>query len=779
MSYCTDNLSASERDAIARDCFQVTEQRGSELHGLCPFHAEKQPSFSYNVDKDLCNCFSCGAGGDLIALWGTAYGCGDNSADFVAFKSKYGPADATPRRTSPGKSGGARADGGQGEPPEVTQFISEDDYNKLQPLDDAWLAKCQAWGWSADVVATLGLRIKPGTPDRLAIPIRQDDGRLVNIRLYAPGDDNKMISWGKGFGKSKLFPAPGQWKKNGVLICEGEKDCITALSKGFNAVTQTAGCNSWADQFTRFFKGRDVVIAYDADEKGEAGAQKVAKKLTGTAKTIRILTWPADIMPTVPDHGQDVTDYFTLHKRTAQDLRDLIAATPVLNAPPTPAEAIPDDVKRFFGGNRGTQFKPRLVADEIVTLRKLIYDPASGIMYTWDETHWGEYQESNLRRIILDMLKTEGTTSRINDVLQMVKDLSVTQHGRKMNDLQDCIPIENGVFDLKTGNLINHDPDHLNTYVVPVTIKMDEALPKCPNWQRFLTDSVVDPDTIRELQKYMGLTLTRETRWEKCLIIIGPGGDGKGTILKINQALVGAHNVANVTLGGLQDQFHRVMLMDKLLNVATEVEAGLLQSDIFKTIVSGEAVTAAYKHRNAFSFVPTCKLAFSANKHPRLQDTSDGLYRRLLIIEMDKQFVKQGKADLYLFDNLIKELPGIFMWALRGLQLLREEGFTLSSQMQRHLSEFQEMNDPLLSFTQEYLEDTPEADDEYVATEDVYKAYVRFCDKGKYRPLSDRVFGKDLKKHCRKLIRKQKTVPDGKKRRWVYANIKLLDDGTF
>ena len=39
---------------------------GKEYKGLCPFHADKSPSFTVNDDKGLFHCFGCGASGDVI-----------------------------------------------------------------------------------------------------------------------------------------------------------------------------------------------------------------------------------------------------------------------------------------------------------------------------------------------------------------------------------------------------------------------------------------------------------------------------------------------------------------------------------------------------------------------------------------------------------------------------------------------------------------------------------------------------------------------------------------
>ena len=60
-------LSYDRRESIARECFQTRGPiQGDEIHGLCPFHEDSNPSFSYNIAKDVYNCLACSATGDLI-----------------------------------------------------------------------------------------------------------------------------------------------------------------------------------------------------------------------------------------------------------------------------------------------------------------------------------------------------------------------------------------------------------------------------------------------------------------------------------------------------------------------------------------------------------------------------------------------------------------------------------------------------------------------------------------------------------------------------------------
>jgi DNA primase len=48
--------------------YTALRQRGKKYIGLCPFHAEKSPSFTVDAEKGLYHCFGCGVGGDIFTL---------------------------------------------------------------------------------------------------------------------------------------------------------------------------------------------------------------------------------------------------------------------------------------------------------------------------------------------------------------------------------------------------------------------------------------------------------------------------------------------------------------------------------------------------------------------------------------------------------------------------------------------------------------------------------------------------------------------------------------
>ncbi|MEW6045404.1 MAG: CHC2 zinc finger domain-containing protein, partial [Bacillota bacterium] len=48
--------------------FVALRPAGKSYKGLCPFHAEKTPSFTVSPDRQLFYCFGCGAGGNVFTF---------------------------------------------------------------------------------------------------------------------------------------------------------------------------------------------------------------------------------------------------------------------------------------------------------------------------------------------------------------------------------------------------------------------------------------------------------------------------------------------------------------------------------------------------------------------------------------------------------------------------------------------------------------------------------------------------------------------------------------
>jgi len=757
MGIALEHLSEAERERIARSLFTVTSSQvdsKGELHGLCPIHGEKNPSFSYNIRTDVYNCFSCEASGDLVRLWSIVRGITDEREGFKSFCKEFDItlAPLGDRRSQGNVEGRSPGKEEEKDPPEdlerVWELFPPLPYDRIDQLE-------KTRGWNRRQIAMLDLRLqthfvekksgklrKLTTGGGIAIPIRDSKGRLANIRIYKPGEKKfKIVSWASGTGEARLLPPAPLLDGQPVLLCEGESDCICALSHGFNAITQTTKPKTWKARQIEVFRGRDVIIAYDADQPGQKYMGYAAKALEGVAKSIRCLMWP-DYMGRLPDgtwpkdHGEDLTDFFVKYGKKPSDLAELMAS-----AKSVQDEDSPLGVMQFFdrGVNDRLSFKPRILAERIMRDNRLLFEEATGLLYRWNGRVWVVYEESLIAGQALRYLENEADKARAENVVYQVKKLNAIPDGRKVNDRTDWVCIANGLLNLRTLEIKPHDPEFFCTFFLPVEFD-PESSKVCDRFLKYLEETIQEEEVGAQLQEYAGYCLTHSTQYEKCLLLLGPGADGKSTFLKILRELVGPENCASVSFNDLDDQFQRSSLYGKLLNISTEVGSKAIESPYFKAITSGDPLNAAFKHKNTFTFSPTCKLAFAANRLPRVQDNSDGYFRRLLPIKFKRQFLDD--ADPGLFEKLKSEISEIFHWAITGLHRLWDQnGFTNSPETRQIIMEYRRSNNPVLCYVED--ECTVEESQE-VSKKELYNHYRQYCVTNGYSPFSRENFFREL-----------------------------------
>ena len=784
-------LSESERIAIAEKLFKVTarDNHKGELHGLCPIHGEKSPSFSYNFQKDTYSCFSCTAAGDLCDLWSKVNGY-DLENGFKAFCREHSiESSSRTESTYPDPNQGrpmSDSDPSK-DPAMVDHIIPEEVWEKFPPLPEDWVRKLEETrGWSRRMIEILDIRQQKfyldkdsnlkevKKPEKISIPIRNVQGRLVNIRHYQPGAKQyKIISWGKDYGEARLFPAAPTMPDNPILLCEGESDTICALSNGFNAITQTSKTKNWSREHLDPFRGRDVIIAYDADNAGRVYTDFAAECLSKVAKSVRVIQWPsfmgvADDGSVPKDHGQDITDFFVRHKRTPAELQALIDSAPFWKSRIPPPPEIPQDhpedgVYRFYdyGVNNRYSFKPRLLAEQILADISLMYEPSTSLLYKWNDRFWEVLHEDYIKAKCLGYLENESQKGRVEDATFQVRMLCTIPEGREINDRSGFFCVENGMYSMEHDSLHEHAKDYFATYMFPVVYD-PEHVPICERWIQFLEETIQTPEVIAQVQEFFGYCLTPSTAFEKCLLCLGPGADGKSTMLKILRELVGPKNCAAVNIEDLDDQFQRSSLYGKLLNISTEVGSKAMESKIFKAIVSGDSINAAFKHQDFFEFVPTCKMAFAGNRFPRVLDNTDGFFRKILPVSFKKQFLTGG--DKKLFDTLKSELSGIFNWALVGRERLwRNQEFTQCDETKRIMLDYRRSNNPVLCFAEDECEfgdvndktfDTPK--------KDLYELYKKYCKEKGYIHFSDENFFRELK-NARNHLEQYRPLIQGKR----------------
>jgi putative DNA primase/helicase len=745
MGTALHHLSKSEIREIVKNLFDITSEDTTkgELHGLCPLHDEQNPSFSYNFKKDQYYCFACGCSGDLIKLWSKVKGY-SNKIGFKAFCREFDIKPDT-RKASVRKLPGSKTE------------ALEMAWRKMKPLPESWIKQLEEKrGWSKEIIEKLDIRMqtcfrdKKGRlvqiqkPDRVAIPIRDRKDKLVNIRLYKPGARiNKMLSWGKGFGAARLFPPAPLNKSGPVVLCEGEADTLCALSRGLNAITQTAKRKIWPYDHFQPLSDCDVIIAYDADQDGQDLMKLAAENLEGRASTVKLLEWP-DFMGRraggswPKSKGQDLTDYFVEHKQSVDDFNALCDQAIKFRPEKISSNKI---FQLFFqqGLNGRWSYKPILLAEKLLSDISLLMDPRSGLLYRYNDQFWEVLHEDHIAKICLEYLGIEAKKNRVLDALYQIKKKCTLPDGRELNDYKNMVCVNNGMLHLKTLKLKPHDKRYLSTYKLNVDFDPDAGM-QCDRFLQFLDENVQTEGAIAQLQEFAGYCLTRDTRYAKFLLLLGPGSDGKSTFLMLLKELVGSDNCSAVSFKDLEDQFHRSSLYNKLLNISTEVGSRALESSYFKAITTGDLVSAAFKHQNVFTFNPYCKLAFAANKLPRVLDNSYGFFRRILPVRFKRQFITD--ADPRLSDKLKDELSGIFYWAIIGLhRLWTQEGFTDCDETRSLMMEYNRFNNPVLCFIEDKCEVGENCN---ISKTDLYDNYRSYCSEGGYIAKNREGFFKEL-----------------------------------
>lgn len=267
----------------------LSERRGSQLYGLCPLHEEKTPSFTVNEDTQEWFCHGCNQGGSVVEFLMLYYDITSDTAQYIA--EYYAQKHTLPLPTEE----------------------AIDRYHEELMVRPSEIEHLEEFGITEETL----IKYKIGfESNRITIPIRNKDGRCVNIRKYLPehrrikGSKSPKCINIKGLGGLRYFPRENLEKGDTVYIVEGEKDCLAAISQGYNTVTGTGGSNIPTRELA-LLKDKKVYLMLDNDAVGSASTVKYIKMLKDIAKEIYTIKLPKkDYAETYRSMGRvDLSEY--------------------------------------------------------------------------------------------------------------------------------------------------------------------------------------------------------------------------------------------------------------------------------------------------------------------------------------------------------------------------------------------------------------------------------------------------------------------------------------
>jgi P4 family phage/plasmid primase-like protien len=212
-------------------------------------------------------------------------------------------------------------------------------------------------------------------------------------------------------------------------------------------------------------------------------------------------------------------------------------------------------------------------------------------------------------------------------------------------------------------------------------------------------------------------------------MLIGKGRNGKGTFLRVLQALLGHFNITNVSLHDLVNtRFSTASLVGKLANIAGDIDASYLENTaLFKAITGGDSISAEHKGRDRFDFTPWAVPVFSANKVPASADTTVEYLSRWLVIPFPHSF--EGREDRTLDATLrtTAELQGIATHALSVLPtLLARHNFTTPDSVREATTEFNSKVDHVRTWAADCCELSAKHE-MFVLRSTLYQAYTTWA----------------------------------------------------
>lgn len=321
----------------------------------------------------------------------------------------------------------------------------------------------------------------------------------------------------------------------------------------------------------------------------------------------------------------------------------------------------------------------------------------------------------------------------------------------KNNTANHLVSLNNGILDInrliktKENNPLTDHNDNLFSLIALPYNYNPEA--KADEWQELLDTVLPDWNLQYTLQEWFGYCLLPTQKFQKILLMVGEGANGKSVITDVLKQMIGAANCSALPIETLDKPHSTVSLVGKLVNFSSEFTRNVNESEgIIKMITGGDEVEINPKHRAPYSMPLHSRMVITSNNPPKISDRSDGLWRRLIILPFNIQIAadKQRNKD-ELVNDICKDLPGIINWALVGLQrLLERDRFTETDATREAKEEYRQDSNSARAFCDENLEPSAHG---WLTKESVYKQYSSWVkEEGLTYTFPQRDFGKEVVK---------------------------------
>lgn len=393
--------------------------------------------------------------------------------------------------------------------------------------------------------------------------------------------------------------------------------------------------------------------------------------------------------------------------------------------PDLPEEDLPAE-------NSDTWLAERVIAEYGPSIR---FVPESGQVFVWNSGRWESdgmrlvdfYIGSGLTRQSAIVMRRGATDRERAQNATTAKDMCSAHRRRAVRQIMESdtrvtarasafdsdpwvLNTPGGTVDLRTGEMLPHDPDRMCSKITTVTPDVDMPTPE---WDRFLDEATAGNKGLQHyLRRVVGYALTGSTKEQILVFMYGSGGNGKGTFLRavtgiMNDYATSAPMTTFVQSDSDQHPTDMAGLMGSRLVTATETSEGRRWDEQkIKLLTGGDEVRARFMRQDFFSFIPQFLLVFAGNHKPTIRNLDYAMRRRFHIVPFT---VLPKVVDGELDNKLREEWPGILAWMLRGCLEWQKDGLTPPEMVVEATEQYFEDQDPVGRWIEERCVEADEA----------------------------------------------------------------------
>lgn len=282
-------------------------------------------------------------------------------------------------------------------------------------------------------------------------------------------------------------------------------------------------------------------------------------------------------------------------------------------------------------------------------------------------------------------------------------------------------------------------PQHRQRVLSPVRPIAGEM----PLFDKFLHSTFEgegEQEQIELLQEVIGATLVGTmAKYEKVVLFKGPGRAGKGTLMKIIEAMMPPEWRSAISPFKWDNEYYLASLAGKRLNLVGELTDEIpIPAANFKTVTGRDILQGRHPAGRPFNFRNQAAHIFNSNYFVHTKDHSDAFFSRWILMEFRNSRIGSNEIETDLAKRIIEgELPQIMAWALKGAKRLQARDRFLENGVQaRMLAQWSRRTSSLTEFVldPDFCTVTRDKND-FILRSDFYKAYAQWCKESNRHPM--------------------------------------------